>query len=229
MDLDKVNALIQQASDTIACDANCQKDKKTGDLKQIFLDAQSNVQNAPLKLNEAAKNYYVFSSGESGYNEYLDKDLSAKANKITTDIENNFNANVMQVTKSINMLDGISLNRQNIIDLLQTFEDENDKLNEQIENTENKTLTNDRKMYYEEEGISGLTFYYNVMMFFYVSIIIVFCVLMITNQSTYNVGQKLFILLFLVLYPYFSSRVFNWILKTLEAIKNMLPRNTRLD
>ena len=33
MDLDKVNALIQQASDTIACDANCQKDKKTGDLK----------------------------------------------------------------------------------------------------------------------------------------------------------------------------------------------------
>lgn len=229
MDLDKVNALIQQASDTIACDANCQKDKKSGDLKQIFLDAQSNVQNAPNKLNEAAKNYYVFTSGESGYNEYLDKDLSAKANKITTDIENNFYGNVSQVTKSINMLDGLSLNRQNIIDLLQTFEDENDKLSDEVEKTENKTLTNDRKMYYEEEGISGLTFYYNVMMFFYVSIVIVFCVLMITNQSIYNVRQKLFVLLFLVLYPYFSSRVFNWILKTLEGIKNMLPRNTRLD
>lgn len=53
--LDKLNSLISQASDTISCDANCQQQRKADQLKQKYLDAQTNLASAPNQLNTAQK------------------------------------------------------------------------------------------------------------------------------------------------------------------------------
>lgn len=229
MDLDKVNALLQQATETIGCDTECQKTNKKKELEKIFLDAKNNVVNAPLKLKNAAKNYYEFSSGDVGYNEYLDKELTATAISESDDFEKKFNTNVADVESSIDMLDGLSVNRQNIIDSLQTFQEKNEKLSEEISDTENDTLMDERKMFYEEEGISGLGFYYNVLWFFYYAVLIIFVVLNFTNISVYSLRQRVAVFVLLVIYPYFSSRLLSWFLILVEAIKNVLPKNSRLD
>lgn len=229
MDLDKVNALLRQATETIGCDMDCQNANKKKELEKIFLDAKNDVVNAPLKLKTAAKNYYEFSSGDAGYNEYLDKELTAEAITKTTEFETKFNTNAANVEKSIDMLDGLSLNRENIVDSLKTFEEKNAKLSEQISDTENDTLMDERKMFYEEEGISGLGFYYNILSYFNYALIIIFVVLNFTNVSVYSFRQRLAIFILIATYPFFASKLLNWFLRIVEAIKNILPKNTRLD
>ena len=229
MDLDKVNALLQQATETIGCDMDCQNANKKKELEKIFLDAKNDVVNAPLKLKTAAKNYYEFSSGDVGYNEYLDKELTAEAITKNTEFETKFNTNAANVEKSIDMLDGLSLNRENIVDSLKTFEEKNAELSEQISDTENDTLMDERKMFYEEEGISGLGFYYNILSYFNYALIIIFVVLNFTNSSLYSFRQRLAIFILIATYPYFASKLLNWFLILVEAIKNILPKNSRLD
>ena len=229
MDLDKVNALLQQATETIGCDMDCQNANKKKELEKIFLDAKNDVVNAPLKLKSAAKNYYEFSSGDVGYNEYLDKELTAEAITKNTEFETKFNTNAANVEKSIDMLDGLSLNRENIVDSLKTFEEKNAKLSEQISDTENDTLMDERKMFYEEEGISGLGFYYNILRYFYYAVMIIFAVLNFTNPSVYSFRQRVVIFILIATYPYFASKLLNWFLIFVEAIKNILPKNSRLD
>ena len=229
MDLDKVNALLQQATETIGCDTDCQNANKKKELEKIFLDAKNDVVNAPLKLKNAAKNYYEFSSGDAGYNEYLDKELTAAAISESDVFVKKFNTNAADVERSIDMLDGLSVNRQNIVDLLQTFTDKNAKLSEEISDTENDTLMDERKMFYEEEGISGLGFYYNVLRFFYYAVLIIFVVLNFTNTSVYSFQQRVAVFVLIAIYPYFASKLLNWFLILVEAIKNILPKNSRLD
>ena len=229
MDLDKVNALLRQATETIGCDMDCQNANKKKELEKIFLDAKNDVVNAPLKLKTAAKNYYEFSSGDAGYNEYLDKELTAEAITKTTEFETKFNTNAANVEKSIDMLDGLSLNRENIVDSLKTFEEKNAKLSEQISDTENDTLMDERKMFYEEEGISGLGFYYNILSYFNYALMIIFVVLNFTNSSLYSFRQRLAIFILIATYPFFASKLLNWFLRIVEAIKNILPKNSRLD
>ena len=229
MDLDKVNALLQQATETIGCDTDCQNANKKKELEKIFLDAKNDVVNAPLKLKNAAKNYYEFSSGDAGYNEYLDKELTAAAISESDVFVKKFNTNAADVERSIDMLDGLSVNRQNIVDLLQTFTDKNAKLSEEISDTENDTLMDERKMFYEEEGISGLGFYYNVLRFFYYAVLIIFVVLNFTNTSVYSFQQRVVVFVLIAIYPYFASKLLNWFLILVEAIKNILPKNSRLD
>lgn len=229
MDLDKVNALLRQATETIGCDMDCQNANKKKELEKLFSDAKNDVVNAPLKLKTAAKNYYEFSSGDAGYNDYLDKELTTEAITKNTEFETKFNTNAANVEKSIDMLDGLSLNRENIVDSLKTFEEKNAELSEQISDTENDTLMDERKMFYEEEGISGLGFYYNILSYFNYALIIIFVVLNFTNVSVYSFRQRLAIFILIATYPYFASKLLNWFLKIVEAIKNILPKNSRLD
>lgn len=182
----------------------------------------------PLKLKTAAKNYYEFSSGDAGYNEYLDKELTAEAITKTTEFETKFNTNAANVEKSIDLLDGLALNRENIVDSLNTFEEKNAKLSEQISDTENDTLMDERKMFYEEEGISGLGFYYNILSYFNYALIIIFVVLNFTNPS-HSLRVRLAVFVLLAIYPFFASKLLNWFLRIVEAIKNILPKNSRLD
>jgi hypothetical protein len=87
----------------------------------------------------------------------------------------------------------------------------------------------ERKMFYEEEGISGLGFYYNILWFLYYAVLIIFVVLNFTNVSVYSLRQRIAVFVLLAIYPYFASRLLNWFLILVEAIKNILPKNSRLD
>lgn len=55
MDLDKVNALLQQATETIGCDMDCQNANKKKELEKIFLDAKNDVVNATIEIKNCSK------------------------------------------------------------------------------------------------------------------------------------------------------------------------------
>ena len=63
----KINELLDKSADAIMCGPSCQKLRITEELKQKYLDAETNMQTAPVKLEESKKNYYVYSEGSSYY------------------------------------------------------------------------------------------------------------------------------------------------------------------
>jgi len=68
---EKINQLLDFSSENLLCGPDCQKNKTTTELKQKYLDAQTNLQIAPINLENTKKNYYVYSEGLPFYNNML--------------------------------------------------------------------------------------------------------------------------------------------------------------
>ena len=58
--LDKFNSMIDQATAAISCDSECQNQQKDEQLKQAYLDAQTNLATAPNNVFVTRQNYIVF-------------------------------------------------------------------------------------------------------------------------------------------------------------------------
>ena len=61
---EKLTALLEESTAALSCGPTCQKLKTSDDLKQKYLNAQTNLQTAPIQLENSKKNYYVFTEGE---------------------------------------------------------------------------------------------------------------------------------------------------------------------
>jgi hypothetical protein len=59
-DINQLNTLLEQASDTILCNSDCQKERKAEKLKQKYLNSQTNLATAPHNMQVAQKNYIEF-------------------------------------------------------------------------------------------------------------------------------------------------------------------------
>ena len=91
---EKINQLLDFSSENLLCGPDCQKTKISTELKQKYLDAQTNLQIAPINLENTKKNYYVYSEGLPFYNNMLEEELQQKADKISTLVSEHFNSEV---------------------------------------------------------------------------------------------------------------------------------------
>lgn len=225
IDLDKLNKFIEQASNAISCDSNCQYDRKAQQLKQDMLNSQINLTTAPNQLENAKKNYFTFVKGEAEYNDLLNKELHKKALKYTDNIKDNFNTQVNLIQTKIDTYNGLSKNIKNINDLYTHYKRENDKLNKLLNDTSVDIVTNDRKTYYEEQGINTLHYYYNILRVIYIIIIISFVISIIFLPSRFNIYIKIIILIFLCIFPFISTKVINFIIWLYLQTISVLPKN----
>jgi hypothetical protein len=223
--LDKFNSLIDKATEAVMCGPDCQKDKTSSDLKQKYVAAKTNLHTAPNQVQVAAKNYYTFTQGEAGYNEYLEKELNDKADKIASEFKNNFDADVSKATAEIETYNGLAINFTNVFDLYTKYKMENDELEKELRSTTSDILTNDRKTFYEDQGIDNLNFYYSFVRIIYMIIAIGFTVSMFMFPSQLSFFKKIGIIVLLALYPFISTKVLSWVIQLYYAIINVLPKN----
>ena len=78
---DKINDLLNKSAEALLCGPDCQKMKITDELKQKYLDAETNIQTAPIKLEQTKKNYYVYKEGRPFYDNMLEEELKKKGRK----------------------------------------------------------------------------------------------------------------------------------------------------
>ena len=109
-DMSQFNQLVNQASETIMCDADCQKERETNKLKERYLNAQNNLYDAPSKFETAEKNYYTFTVGKSGYGEIKEMELQATIEEITDDLKTEIDNKAAQIKTKIDTYNGLFLN-----------------------------------------------------------------------------------------------------------------------
>jgi|LauGreDrversion4_2_1035121.scaffolds.fasta_scaffold08599_3 hypothetical protein len=222
---DKINELLEQASSTLLCGPTCQKVKKTEELKQKYLDAETNVKTAPIELERSKKNFYVFSEGNAYYENMLEKELNEKAEKISSLLSNNFNDELTSASTMNQYLNTSLINSSYVEELLDFYTKQNEVLTTKLMNHQGDILTNDRKTYYETEELNRLKKWYNVWWYIYYLLVFVFVLSCIFAPSTMTIVKKIILSILFIFYPYYIDVILRKIYKFFAGIYKRLPKN----
>lgn len=236
INITQFNDFLTRATDAIACDPACQRERTRNELRDKYFNAKTNLMTAPNQLNVAAKNYYTFMEGESGYDNYLEKKLSNEVNKKSNEYNNNFNSQVEKITEVLDSYDGLLVNYNNIIELYNQYVNKNIELENKLKIDKSDILTNNRKTYYQDEGMDTLLYYYKILLVFYTIGVFVCIFLMIkTSTSSYfmngttNIGMSIYtkiaLLVLLLSYPFVCLWIFSSTIQTAKDVSVYFPKN----
>ena len=224
--LDKFNSMIDQATAAISCDSECQNQQKDEQLKQAYLDAQTNLATAPNNVYVSRQNYVVFDQGQPAYDELIDSELLQQAQKLTSYYQNNFTDESQNIIFNTNTYSGLLLNLKNIFDLFLIYKEENIKLLKKIKEETNDILTNDRKTYYQDQGIDNLKFYYHYFfLLIYIIAILAYIIYNFMYPSHISILLRVLFLALMVLLPFISTWILEKIVGIIYDIYNWLPKN----
>ena len=116
----------------------------------------------------------------------------------------------------------------NLFELYTKYYDENERYDTNTKKEFTDVLKNERKTYYEDQGIDSLHSYYYWLLAVYILTIIVFVGSMFVFPSDWSIMKKMLVLLVLVMLPFGSSYIMSIIISLLHGAYNLLPKNAYL-
>ena len=225
-DINQLNSLIQQASDTIMCNSECQQQREAEKLKQIYLNSKTNLASAPNLVEVAHKNYIEFTEGGTAYNDLLDSQLQNKAEMIANTFSENFDNDVDKIKSEIISYDNLILSYNYAIEVLRNFSSENKKLLIELKDSSNDVLTNERKTYYEDQAVDSLKFYYHYFLLgLYIICVVCFAVFAFIYPSQMSFLIKISILAGFIALPFFSTWILGMLIYLIYSAYQLLPKN----
>jgi hypothetical protein len=226
LNLNNFNSFLNQATQSLMCNSECQKEKKIEKLKQDYLRAQVNLVSAPNQLEIAEKNYVTFQEGELKYNEMVDAKLEKKAEIISEKFKQIFDDDVEKIKTQLETYNGLLINFKNVVELYINYKKENIDLFKQLKDDTNDVLINERKTYYEDQEVEKLEYYYYYLLIA-IYYICAFCFIIFSfiypSQTHWKIQIGIFI--FLLVLPFISTWILGTIIYILYTIFNMLPKN----
>jgi hypothetical protein len=227
--INQLNNLLSSSSQSLTCGIECQKMKKTMELKKKYLDAQTNILTAPQQFAAAKKNFFIYSEGENGYNSMVEEELQVKASEIGKLIASSFITNVNDVLYQNEGYNSIYNSSRYIVELYKDYLQENLILEKKIKDLTSDTLTNDRKTYYQDQGITMLRAWYQLFFWVYFIICLVTCVYLLVPSSQIPIKKSIIIIIFFIIYPFIINRVIFWVISLFHKVGNMIPKNAYLE
>jgi hypothetical protein len=229
----QINKMIEQVNDALAksessltCGPDCQAQENIKTLRQIYLDAQLNLQTAPTTLSVAEKNYLVSTLGEVGYSDYMTTRYSVQASQIGDKITSSFEKVATESTNLSDIYETLYTNYDYLEDLYNNYTTVNTDLKKDINQSTGDVVTSDRKTYYESQNYNYLKNWYTVYKFVYIVIIIIFIIFLFVRKSEYSFVSRVFILILFILYPIYITQSVFWIWNNvILRIWELLPSN----
>lgn len=223
--IDNLNSFLQQASQVVACGSDCQNEKTAEQLKTVYLNAETNLASAANQVDVAQKNYVMFTKGANAYNDLNDSQLTQNAELIASKFQDNFDSEYSKITSQINTYSSLYMNLQNVEELYNKYYKQNIELTKELKNNTSDVLTNDRKTFYEEQGIHRLRFwYFYVLLIVYAIFVLWFIVAAFFYSSQLNWKYRVSLLICLLALPFVSSYFVNLILTFIKFIYELMPK-----
>ena len=221
----QLSLTLGPAMDALTCGTACQREKVIAELRQKYLNSQTNILTAPQQLVDSEKEFYVFAEGTAAYNAVRTKELQDKANKLTGLMQNMYLEELFNIGQLIKMYNILVIDSDNTVELYNDYEESIKVLNEDIINEKNDVLTNDRKTHYESQEIVNLQFWKKILFWTYYLLVIVFFLGIFFANSVYSFFKKCMIFIILLLYPFYIGIVTDGIMIIFNKFTNILPTN----
>ena len=219
--VDKVNRALTTTGSGIFSDDS---------LKKIFENAKRTNDNALLNEYLAEKNYTInkfgtgpdqLSKGTNEYNELLVNRYTAQGKKDLEELNNKYievNNLIMDLIKVIQQQ---KLAVENMQKVMENLDEKNEELLSMINGGKSDLHTYNRRSMYEgrlKERVDNWTLIPVVV--YWTLVILWVCIVMIYLKNVTIVS--VLILIGLILYPYFSTPIFLWILEKIQMVWNFI-------
>ena len=225
---EKLTALLEQSTAALTCGPTCQKLKTIDDLKQKYLNAQTNMLTAPVKLENSKKNYYVFTEGEPYYDDMLETELKNKAEIICKKLADSFNDETVNAKTMNSYYNTEQSNSLNTKELYKIYLVKNKEIQKSIKEQRGDVLTNDRKTYYETEALNNLQSWHSFLWYIYYVIFVIFVLVTIFNGSI-GIPKKIVFIFLAIIYPYVINIIVKKIYELSHSAWKRLPKNVYND
>lgn len=222
---EKINELLNKSANAMICGPTCQKLKVTEQLKQKYLDAETNMLTAPIKLEESKKNYYVYSEGRPYYDNMQEEELKKKANTISQLLTKNFNEEVSSANTMNKYLNTALINSQYTKDLLKEYLEKNHELKLKLREQRGDILTNDRKTYYETDALKILKFWHRLLWYLYYIVVLMLILSFFFLPNSLSVIKKVIIAVLFIFYPYYINYIIKLFYRLYNDISSKIPKN----
>jgi len=222
------NSILQQSQQAVTCGPECQKTQNADKLKQAYLDSQTNVKTAPQQEQTAAKNYYTFVGGQAGYNNYINSELEKKANVLLDNIKKTFSSNFSSAQTLSNSYYTQLINSQYAQQIYDKYLAENEDLENKLKDSSYDMFTNDRKTYYEDQGIDSLNWWNTTLFVLYCILVVAYVLFFFISSSSFSISSRIFFLLVLIIYPFVSVKILNFLISIFYRVTSVLPKNSYL-
>lgn len=219
--IEQINTYIENSAEQLNCGPDCQALQATKTLKEKYEQAKTNMESAPGEYQTAKKNYYTYIMGQSGYDEYITNNLTDQANNIEKNINTIVNNLVKEMTDLNDTYKSVSSSNAYLSKLEKKY---NEEIND-LENNKGSVTTNDRKTYYEKQNYNYLIGYYKFFLWVYYLLLIVFTIMLFLYNRTMGITIKIVCIVLFVLYPFFSTDLFLWIIRLFYNFIELFPSN----
>jgi hypothetical protein len=222
------NDLIDNATKMMFCGpgSECEKQQITDSLERKYLDAQTNEQVAPLRLQNAKKYYYIYKEGRPYYNDMIEKEYKQKVDAIANQITEKFNEEIENANTMNGFYNNIQMNSENTIELYEDYLKKNAEMQQIIKTSHGDVLTNDRKTYYETEALDRLKTWYTILSSLYWVLFIAFVISLFLSPSNLSRTKQILLVIFFVIYPFIVHKV---VLYFYKYFNTLLIKNTEMN
>ena len=141
---------------------------------------------------------------------------------------NEYNTNTNLIKTNLSYYSDLFNEYENMYHYLLQIQEENHSLSNKLKNTNTQIVTNDRKTFYEDQGISQLQFFYSIFYYIYIILVILFGVFFLLKLSSFTSSEKitnLIIFILLFCYPFVSSKLMETVLYIFKSFISIFPAN----
>lgn len=115
-----------------------------------------------------------------------------------------------------------------LFDLNKKYDDENEDYNTNTKKEYSDMLKNQRKTFYQDQGIDSLDNYYYWLCAVYILTVFICAISFFIFPSDWSPMKQLLALVFLILLPFVSTYTMTVFIRLLYGAYNLLPKNTYL-
>ena len=221
------NSYIQSANELSACGPECEKQKKTDELKKMYADSQTNLKTAPEQVSMAAKNYYMYAEGPEGYNTFAQKTYQKEGQGLADQLKTDLLEAITNAEFANDNYNTMYFNSQHSLELYLKYLHDVSEGDETWIKKENEVMTNNRKSYYEDQGIDSLQFWNKFYFIMYIFHFLGLLIALYFNKTT-SFFMKILWILFFIIYPFVIVPLFILFMKGIKYVYHLLPRNVYL-
>jgi hypothetical protein len=225
-----INALVALANDKLMCGPDCQKDRQTEKLRQIYNNAKQTLIDAPRTFTLAEKNYLIDSKGENEYKNIMKERTIKTMNEMKKKLLDKHTQFVQDIRGYLNQYSADYIYYNRMDDFYKSSLKENKKYKQDIADYTSNMNVNNRKVFYENEEIDNLSFFRIVLLVIYFAVLIAILYKMdfIGNQL-YTNKYALFAIFMYIMFGLYvdwvSKMVYYLRQKITHIFENDAPRN----
>ena len=221
----QINDMLNQSLAAITVNPESQRQQTLNNLEQNYLDAQTNLQTAPVQLETTKKNYYVYKVGETNYNNMQEQEVQQQADLITQQIANKFNEETNNAHLMNSYYNTEVINSANTIELYEEYLKKNADLEKSIKELHGDVLTNDRKTYYENDAIDNVKLWHKFFKICYYILVAAYVISIFVSTSEMSRVKQVVIAIILAVYPFIIDPIVKWLYSMYLSLENNAPSN----